>query len=488
MNDDFTWLDGLDIPVGPEGPDLPERPMPAAPAAPARARSRWARAGVEARRIVRESGPSFTRATRRVADAEDRTLAGLAPLVMYAANVVGDARPQTLLGLSHMLQGDLADPSVTAADGTVDVHSTLYRVLDYLETVRDGGLAEPRERFDSFVSDDRVDEVWQALRTCLQPASSARASSGNGSHEMSCLNFDVITRPHSDRPLEAVLAEVRAQTGLETVKRTVLEMAAVERMGALRRSQGLATTTQTRHMVFTGNPGTGKTTMARLMVDVLHATGSMPGAHLVEADRSQLVGEFLGNTAMKTRKMIDAALGGVLFIDEAYSLAGTPENPGDRFAQEAIDTLVKAMEDDRDDLVVILAGYPDLMTHLLASNPGLASRVGLTVHFPDYPDADLLTIFEGMARDAGYRLADGALEPVRASLTATPRNGSFGNARHMRRILEATIRAQAVRCFSTVDPGAEPALTPDDLVTLRLADTARALDEARSPGPAARRE
>ena len=237
-------------------------------------------------------------------------------------------------------------------------------------------------------------------------------------------------------------------------------------MREMRRGAGLDLDSGTRHMIFTGNPGTGKTTVARIIAEVLDATGSMPGAHMVEADRSMLVGEWLGSSALKTRKVAEAALGGVLFIDEAYSLAGQSADGSraDRFAQEALATLLKIMEDERDALVVILAGYPAEMDELLKVNPGLSSRVGMTIDFPDYDDDALVDIFTLLCEKADYTVAPDAELPLRLALPRARAAQGFGNARWARSCMEASVRAHAVRVSAMSDPDVE------ELRTLRMAD------------------
>ena len=201
--------------------------------------------------------------------------------------------------------------------------------------------------------------------------------------------------------IEDLQKELDSYVGLSAVKREVkdlINLAAVER---LRRQHGLPTADMSLHMVFSGNPGTGKTTIARLMARVYHSLGILSKGQLVEVDRSGLVAGYVGQTAIKTRKVIDSALGGVLFIDEAYALNGGGAND---FGQEAIDTLLKAMEDHRDDLVVIVAGYDGLMDEFIHSNPGLESRFNRFLHFADYTAEELLAIFRMQCEKGCYIL------------------------------------------------------------------------------------
>ncbi len=225
----------------------------------------------------------------------------------------------------------------------------------------------------------------------------------------------------------------------------------------LRTERGLPTTHASRHLVFTGNPGTGKTTVARLLSQVFRSLGVVARGQLVETDRSALVAGFVGQTATRTRDVIESAVGGTLLIDEAYALARGNEND---FGREAIDTLVKLMEDHRDDLVVVAAGYPAEMADFIGANPGLQSRFPRTLHFPDYTDDELVAIFTLIAEGAHYELADGTAEVVRHRFAAVPRGRGFGNGRLARNLFEAAIAQQASRLVAIEAP------TDDQLVRL----------------------
>lgn len=277
------------------------------------------------------------------------------------------------------------------------------------------------------------------------------------------------------RSLEELLAELDALVGLTTVKREVHRQAALLRMERLRADQGLRTPTISRHLVFTGNPGTGKTTVARLVSGIYAALGVLTKGHLVEVDRADLVAGYLGQTAIKTSEVVEKALDGLLFVDEAYSLAG------DQYGEEAVDTLVKAMEDHRDTLVVVVAGYPAPMAELIATNPGLESRFRTTLEFEDYSDDELVQIFERQARSADFDPSPETLDRFRALLAATPRGEGFGNARYARNVLEAAIGRHAWRLRDVEAPTAEQlrALDPQD-----LADEPEVVDWPASSAPA----
>jgi SpoVK/Ycf46/Vps4 family AAA+-type ATPase len=261
------------------------------------------------------------------------------------------------------------------------------------------------------------------------------------------------------KSLEELLAELDDLTGLESVKAEVHKQAAVLRIEKLRADAQLKSATITRHLVFLGNPGTGKTTVARLVSGIYRALGLLSKGQLVEVDRSELVAGYLGQTAPKTAAVVATAIGGVLFIDEAYSLAG------DQYGDEAIDTLVKEMEDHRDDLVVIVAGYPRPMADFIAANPGLASRFRTTITFADYTDDELVEILTKLAAAADYVTPPAALERLREILAVTPRGEGFGNGRFVRNALDSAIGRHAWRLRDVAQPTVEQLreLLPEDL-------------------------
>ena len=270
--------------------------------------------------------------------------------------------------------------------------------------------------------------------------------------------------------IEDLLAELDSYIGLGVVKEEVHNLINMVQVYKLRQQHDLPTTDMSLHMVFTGNPGTGKTMMARMMARIYRSLGILSKGQLVEVDRSGLVAGYVGQTALKTQKVIEKAMGGVLFIDEAYALNGRSEND---FGQEAIDTILKAMEDHRDDLVVIVAGYTELMDKFIHSNPGLESRFNRFLLFEDYTAEEMFDIFK-MRCGKGYVLAPEAEPLVRDYIAEESADSSFGNARGVRNIFEHILVAQNNRLAKL------ETVTRDDLMTLTADDVLRArgkLDE-----------
>jgi len=273
-----------------------------------------------------------------------------------------------------------------------------------------------------------------------------------------------VPKPTAAERLEAALEQLQRLIGIEPIKQEIRTLINFLQLQRQRESLGLPRTELTLHMVFEGNPGTGKTTVARIVGDLLGAMGILQKGHLVETDRAGLVAEYAGQTAPKANRCIDTALDGVLFIDEAYSLVA--ESGDDPFGHEAVQILLKRMEDDRSRLVVILAGYPVPMQELLRSNPGLSSRFQRSISFPDYSANELVQIFEGFCSRHHYLLAPAARSRLAESFTkrVAERDEHFGNARMARNCFESSIRRMAARIVSI------PKLTQDDLITLQPED------------------
>ena len=265
--------------------------------------------------------------------------------------------------------------------------------------------------------------------------------------------------------MKDLLAELDGYIGLQTVKEEVHNLINMASVYQLRRQHDLPTTDMSLHLVFTGNPGTGKTMMARMMARIYRSLDILSRGQLVEVDRSGLVAGYVGQTAIKTQKVIEKAMGGVLFIDEAYALNGRSEND---FGQEAIDTILKAMEDPRDDLVVIVAGYTDLMDRFIHSNPGLESRFNRFLLFDDYTTDEMVEIFRMQCKKGCYQLTEEAQPLIRDYIAEESADDSFGNARGVRNLFEHVLVAQNNRL------AAMEKITREDLMTITADDVLRA--------------
>lgn len=268
----------------------------------------------------------------------------------------------------------------------------------------------------------------------------------------------------AETDIGAPMAELeRDLIGLAPVKQRIREIAAFLLVARAREQVGLASGPPTLHMSFTGNPGTGKTTVALRMASILHRLGYVRKGHLVSVTRDDLVGQYIGHTAPKTKEVLKRAMGGVLFIDEAYYLH-RPENEKD-YGQEAIEILLQVMENQREDLVVILAGYRERMDGFFTSNPGFRSRIAHHIDFPDYDDAELLAIAETLAAQSQYRLSPAARDAMADYVARRRQQPNFANARSIRNAIDRARLRQAMRLF-----GEGGAVDRDGLMTIEAAD------------------
>jgi len=280
-------------------------------------------------------------------------------------------------------------------------------------------------------------------------------------------NDSKFQKEESDK-LEQYIEDLNSLIGLMEVKREINILISYVRLQKLRKEEGLKPPTISLHMIFSGNPGTGKTTVARLFSKILFELGYLSKGHVIETSRSGMVAGYLGQTAIKTEEMVNKALGGVLFIDEAYSLAS-----GDEYGSEAIDTLLKLMEDHRDDFVVVAAGYPKLMDKFLTSNPGLASRFNQTIEFKDYTCDELFEIFEYMCNTASYKYNEDIQPFLLKCFEEHLKNSdeTFGNARTVRNIFERSLLFHASRIIGMKK------YDKDQMSMISKADVSRAVKE-----------
>lgn len=381
--------------------------------------------------------------------------------------------PPVFISPQQLRQSDL----ITGRSGWLAAPSTLFDLLVRADA-RDGGrratayyesalkLAHAAAALDLVPSPDEIAAI-DRFRTVLLHAMDAAGVARPGQPATAATATPTPTADPTpelppERPVEEILAELDELIGLDHVKTEVRRLTSLLRVQNLRAEHGLPVIETSRHLVFVGNPGTGKTTVARLLSQLYRSLGVVTKGHLVETDRADLVAGYVGQTATKTQAVLVASLGGTLLIDEAYALARGGEND---FGREAIDTLVKFMEDHRDDLAVVVAGYPAEMAQLIATNPGLESRFARTLEFPDYTTDELVAIFELTSNRKQYHLTEAARTRLIEVIEAEPRGRGFGNARFTRNVFEQAISMQAVRLTDVEAPTVEQltALEADDI-------------------------
>ena len=333
--------------------------------------------------------------------------------------------------------------------------------LDVISTLINNNL---KRVGDDLWGDPLTDKPADNSREKLAPRSEGKPQTAK-KEEATAAAEEELPPPEKIEDLKAELNEL---IGLESIKKEVGNLINMVTIHKLRQQNDLNTVDMSLHMVFTGNPGTGKTMIARIMARIYRSLGVLSKGHLVEVDRSGLVAGYVGQTATKTSAVIEKALGGVLFIDEAYALNGKSEND---FGQEAIDTLLKAMEDHREDLVVIVAGYDGLMEKFIHSNPGLESRFNRYLHFDDYSIDEMAAILDLNLKKGQYKLTEDGREAAKRYISdANTSSISFGNARGVRNVFERLLVAQANRLAQSED------LSKEDLMTITAEDVQAARD------------
>lgn len=415
--------------------------------------------------------PQFLKQIGQI-DAKEEIINGIGDYLAAAALINGDFTTQEAACWTELMNR-LAENCLGSDNGKFRFHFVpenhltpmnqegyheSYEGKTQVAEVKNESLGEKKQECDNSVHEltEKVNKIIDAITE----------SKENSEREMENAK---VSNP-DDKTLEELLVELDGLVGLEKVKDDVRSLMNFIKVANMRKQRGLKVPTISYHLVFTGNPGTGKTTIARLVAQIYYKMGLLTKGQLVETDRSALVAGYLGQTAIKTQKVIQEALGGVLFIDEAYALAGDGE---DSYGKEAIETLLKGMEDHRDDLVVIVAGYDELMHKFINSNPGLRSRFNKFFHFPDYNGNELVEILERFCENNGYAIG----AEVRTMLLEqfenvyVNREEHFGNARAVRNVFETAICCQANRIAELTE------ITEEELIILKKEDVQLALEE-----------
>jgi len=403
----------------------------------------------------REKQLARVRRHQQITDDELRDFTTLLVLFVQQRTELGQLRPDDIrtvtYGLSMAIQAVARSQDAVDASGDVSSDSLLYALLDKAEHYRELSQPQLRTAADIAVDDTDASRIMWLGGAAITRSPEAPKTNDSSSQYFTAQEMFVPMTPVPTGTYDELMGQLKALTGLGGVKESVEAEGATLRCSQARAKLGLKVSTRSRHMIFRGNPGTGKTTVARLIAGIYRSMGILENTEMVEVDRSGLVAQWIGKTALRVNDVVDNALGGVLFIDEAHALAGNGHDHADRFAQEAVDVLVKRMEDDRDDVVIILAGYPKEMDRLVAMNPGLESRIGITIDFEDYSDEELLAILRDMFADNDYDLAVSGEAIIKDHVAWAIRGPSFGNARAMRNVFDATTRAQSRRLSPELD-------------------------------------
>lgn len=421
-------------------------------------------------------------------DPREGFVSSIRNLAIYVAGADGPIHPKERAALDSIFWEDATDTDCEfMRQYQVENPKLIQMCLRALESSMNLHAAVKADRGEAYCAAD--DMIVQVVSTVCQTVMSADEESEREARRLGyltsrlrehaitleqkypspCTQAEIVTPVRAateaeSGSLEETLSELHRLTGLTSVKQEVETLANLAKVFQLRKERGLAVPPMSHHLAFLGNPGSGKTSVARIIAKLYGQLGLLEHGHLIEVDRSGLVASYVGQTAAKVQEVVTKALGGVLFIDEAYSLAGKGEND---FGQEAIETLLKLMEDHRDRLIVIVAGYSEEMQEFLKSNPGLRSRFAKDLSFPDYSADEMSDIFFGMAAAAQYRLDDEAKATVRTRMNELwgRRTDSFANARDVRNLFERSIAAQANRISRTGDmsDAALSAMTSEDL-------------------------
>lgn len=409
-------------------------------------------------------------------------LADLAEITAHIEDYEGSIGPTVIFGvpLWATIKFLTEDQIQEFADDHCELSPTLFvGVLD-----RDfESDSEPvlTVRIECDLYDATVDEIRSSLEQLMEDFENIDADLRRAEE---AAEADVLARREAERlkkesmGLQGVIRQLDALVGLGPVKSMVKELVAARQNQAQRKSVGLKVQQLSPHLVFTGNPGTGKTTVARLIGRIYKELGLLESGHVVETERAGLIGGYVGQTALKTLKVCEAALGGVLFIDEAYSITN---DSGLSFGQECIQTLLTFMENNRGKVAVVVAGYPVEMERFLGSNPGLRSRFDSTIHFPDYSAQELEEIFVGLLNANDYFMGEIALTKLRRVLQDLPTRGDFANGRDVRKLFQKVTTSQAARCVH------KGLTTKGELKQITTADVIPYLPAVTKARPAAKR-